>query len=135
VDRVVARLLALAVVAILIVVALTSGGPVRRTMVVAGRRVATAVGWYHATQAMSLTIEPRCTTVTVQAWGQRWVGPAPSALAAGTARASAIQDIGVVTRTGYSSATFADGGGLSVVLHRTVPQQVPDTSCGAGQRT
>ena len=135
VDRVIPRVLALAVVAIVIVVALREVGPVRRTLVVAGRRVATAVDWYHATEAMSLTIEPHCTSVTVQAWGQPWIGPAPSALAAGSGGPSVIQDPGVLTRTSYSSATFADGGGVSVVLRRTVPQHLPETSCGAGQRT
>jgi hypothetical protein len=132
VDRVIVRVLALAVLAIVIAVALKDGGPVRRTLVVAGRRAATAVGWYHATEAMSLTVEPRCPTVTVQAWGRPWTGPAPSALSTGTARASVVQDVGVLTRTGYDSATFADGGGLSVVLRRTMPPS--GTSCGAAQR-
>ena len=133
-DRVVGRVLALAVVAIVIVVALEDGGPLRRTLVTAGRRIATGVGWYHATELMTLTIEPRCANVTVRAWGQPWTGPAPSALAAGNGRRS-VQDVGVLTRTSYSSATFADGGGLSFVLRRNLPERSSDTSCGAAQPT
>ena len=132
-DRVVARVLALAVVAIVIVVALKDGGPVRRSVVVAGRRVATGAGWYHATEPMSLTIEPRCASVTVQAWGRPWTGAAPPALAGGN-RGQSVEDVGVLTRTSYGSATFADGGGVSVVLRRSGPPRPSDPSCGAAQR-
>jgi hypothetical protein len=126
-DRVVVRLLVLAALAILIVAALGDRARVQRALVVAGRRVATAVGSYHAT--MPLVIEPRCSSVAVQAWGQRWIGVVPSALAPESGRPSVPQDVGLLTRTSYNSATFADGGGLSFVMRRTGQPHSTDTTC------
>jgi hypothetical protein len=134
VDRVVARVLILAILAVVIVVGLDERRPVERALVVAGRRAATAVGWYHATQPMSLTIEPPCTSVTVRAWGQPWIGTAPSALVAGGGRTSVVQDVGVLTRTSYGDATFADGGRLSFVLRKIGQNPPADPSCGGNQR-
>ena len=129
-DRWIARVLALAAVAILLVAAL-GDRQLRRGLVVAGRRAATAVGWYHAT--MPFTIEPRCASVAVNAWGQSWIGATPSALVTRDERASTVQDVGVLTRTGYGSATFTDGGGLSVALRRMGPRPSPDPTCSGPQ--